>query len=587
MEAQSVYSGVRSRILNEMIEEVRNKAPYLLMVVDSYTINILSNATSVLDLTSKSITVIEKLEKSRQPLTDFEALYFVSVSSVDLLIQDFQEKPKYKAAHLCFTGKVEDADFRKLAASSLAAYVKSFKEVNCDVRVLGANTFSLEETKLLGPLYLGSPSRNHIIKDTASRLAHLCVMLKEFPYICYHANSQCCKELAVQFEDKIESIYRSNPELRFEDNRATLLVLDRKFDVATPLAHDVHYEAMLKDLFVVGADGKVKYEALENGLSVKKDAYLNENDQVWTQLRYEEIDDASTVLSQELQRYREQYRDVEMASKGVEDLKVASKVVSNLPEYNEKINQYSVNQSMIDMCLRAFTDEGIMDLSEIEQILMTGVDTFLKEVSTKKILKRVVNKLQELNSPKQKLRLVLLVVTTLEIGEKDRKELTQFLEPSQLFTITKLNYLGINPQTQNKKSTKRIDKAALKEFRNRMQQIQKYYCYAIPKISDIIQSALDNNIDSAQFEFGKTRPQQGNSTGVSLRRKAAPSKRIIVFVLGGVSWAELRLVKDFPSVIIGGSRVMAPSEFIEEVDAIAPQAENADPRDVSLQFDFR
>ena len=39
------------------------------------------------------------------------------------------------------------------------------------------------------------------------------------------------------------------PDLQMSDNRATLVILDRRFDLATPLAHNIHYEAMLKDFF--------------------------------------------------------------------------------------------------------------------------------------------------------------------------------------------------------------------------------------------------------------------------------------------------------------------------------------------------
>lgn len=33
--------------------------------------------------------------------------------------------------------------------------------------------------------------------------------------------------------------------------------MDRRIDLAAPLVHDIHYEALLKDLFNIGADGNV------------------------------------------------------------------------------------------------------------------------------------------------------------------------------------------------------------------------------------------------------------------------------------------------------------------------------------------
>src|SRR5690242_15205737 len=51
--------------------------------------------------------VVEKIDISRQPLPNMEAIYFLSPTdeSINLLIQDFknEKSPQYRAVHLFFT----------------------------------------------------------------------------------------------------------------------------------------------------------------------------------------------------------------------------------------------------------------------------------------------------------------------------------------------------------------------------------------------------------------------------------------------------------------------------------------------------
>ena len=49
--------------------------------------------------------MVEDLAKSRQPMTSFDAMYFISPSadSVDRLVKDFDHERKYRYVHIFFT----------------------------------------------------------------------------------------------------------------------------------------------------------------------------------------------------------------------------------------------------------------------------------------------------------------------------------------------------------------------------------------------------------------------------------------------------------------------------------------------------
>ncbi|CAG9335676.1 unnamed protein product [Blepharisma stoltei] len=606
----SLYNLTRDRILEGILGEMKKTASYLILVVDQTSLSILNSIATVLDVTERGISVIEQLEKSRKPMPDIEAIYFVipSTHTVKLLVEDYSHEPMYRSAHLFFTSDVNDSLMRFMANSSLYNYVKTFKEVNCEFSLCGQDAFSLERPGILGNLYMSNPDeRSDLIISMAKQVSHICSVLKELPSVCYQSSSPQARELGLEIEQQIELLYRKLPEFEINDNRATLIVLDRKFDMTTPIAHDVHYEAMLKDLLNVSHDGKVKYESSDNSnVKTVKDAVLNEIDPLWVKYRYEEVDDAQKILGTDLQEFRAQNQEIEVAQQQqeIDDMKVAAKVVSNLSEYNDMVSRFALHSFLIDKCLQQFINAGIKEITEIEQILMTGIDTQKNEVKEDKIIERIVRLISTLSNPKEKLRLSILATIAMDLKERDRKAITEHLSANQIMILTKLQHLGIDLQNQlTNKTMKRIDKESVKLLKSKITEIQKIFCYAVPKLSEILDLGLNGQLDPNIFEFGrKGGPsfiEQREAAVGSLRRKSAlprnsvHSKRVIIFILGGVSLAELRFVKSHPEahIIIGGSRVMTPDEFIDDISNIdkksKPEEEKLDHDEIHIDLDFR
>jgi hypothetical protein len=271
-----------------------------------------------------------------------------------------------------------------------------------------------------------------------------------------------------------------------------------------------------------------------------------------------------------------------------------AKVVSGLSNYNETVNKFAVHRFLLNSCLKTFADDGITELAEVGQMLLTGFNNEKKEYKESDLIEKVVAKMQSLSSDKEKLRIALAVLASVELSPNDRKSITDLIAPTVAASLTKLQHFGISIQPASR-SKKRMNKVYLNTLQARTPQITKIYNYAIPKLKDFIQAAGLGNLDAEGFVFGRSAPPAVEDLAPqvkSLRKKqgAAPKgkRKVIVFILGGVSYAELRILKDFPDmrVVIGGTKAFSPLEFVTEIMQMSRETvnEDIDPRDIELDF---
>lgn len=74
---------VRKRILDEMLGTLtRSKDakddPWKVLIVDEETVHIMNAAVRVRDINKKNVTVVEHLEKARQPFPNLIGVYFMA-----------------------------------------------------------------------------------------------------------------------------------------------------------------------------------------------------------------------------------------------------------------------------------------------------------------------------------------------------------------------------------------------------------------------------------------------------------------------------------------------------------------------------
>ncbi|RUP27344.1 Sec1-like protein [Jimgerdemannia flammicorona] len=98
--------------LLDMIRSIQPPGRWKIVVVDSKSVKTLSAACKMYDILEENVTLVENIEKTRQPYPNLEAIYFLTPcqESINRLVDDFARRqgPMYGAAHVHFTsGRLE------------------------------------------------------------------------------------------------------------------------------------------------------------------------------------------------------------------------------------------------------------------------------------------------------------------------------------------------------------------------------------------------------------------------------------------------------------------------------------------------
>ncbi|XP_029110680.1 syntaxin-binding protein 3-like [Scleropages formosus] len=121
--------------IKETIEaDCRKSEVWKMMILDNFTMKLLSLCCRMSDLISGGITIVKDLFKIRKPVPDLKAIYFMipTAKCVDVLIVDFKIKPKYKAAYVYFAEACPDSVFNKMKLSC-AKPIRVCKEIGVSV----------------------------------------------------------------------------------------------------------------------------------------------------------------------------------------------------------------------------------------------------------------------------------------------------------------------------------------------------------------------------------------------------------------------------------------------------------------------
>ncbi|OWK57955.1 Syntaxin-binding protein 3 [Lonchura striata] len=542
--------------------------------------------------------------------------------SVDGLIDDFINKSssRYKAAYVYFTDFCPDSLFNKIKASC-AKSIKKCKEINIsffpyesqmktNALILKVLLFALdlfdEVTKAdFGVFTLNIPDafyrcysptlektkdKDAVLQVMAEQIVTLCATLDENPGVRYKSGpSDRASKLAQLVEKSLENYYKTDERSQIKaKTHSQLIIIDRGFDPVSTVLHELTFQAMAYDLLPIENDTYkqlrlglcflmthyskrdlmaslfsqemrnvyLQLEALSEDFNRKcglyeyktdgsggkeKEAILEEDDDLWVKMRHKHIAD----VLEEIPKLLKDASSKTKAAEGKLSISALSQLMKKMPLYRKEISKQVLHLNIAEDCMSKFKS-NVERLCKTEQDLALGTDAEGEKVkdSMRVLLPVLLNKSHD---SYDKIRAILLYIfSTNGTTQENLDKLIQNVH--------------IESDSDMIKNWKYLD---------------------VPVISS---DAIENKLDSKDWPYCSRCPPTWNGSGaVSARQKPRAScreerrsgARLIVFVIGGVTYSEMRSAYEVTEayksceVVIGSTHILTPRKLLEEVKSLS------------------
>ncbi|SMN22779.1 similar to Saccharomyces cerevisiae YDR189W SLY1 Hydrophilic protein involved in vesicle trafficking between the ER and Golgi [Maudiozyma saulgeensis] len=617
-------------VANQDFEDTYNQSEiyWKILVLDAQSTAIVSSVLRVNDLLKAGVTVHTLIRADRASLPDVPAVYFVEPTkeNLDLIIKDLKDD-KYAEFYINFTSTLErdllEYFAENVSTTGKSERVKQVFDQYLDFVVTEPELFSLQLPNTYS--LLNNPKSSEETIDTlcstiAKGLFNVLMTTNSIPIIRAPKNGPAemvAEKLGQLLRDYVMNTKTSSVSVLPNSDtleRSVLILLDRQIDFACMFCHSWIYQCMVFDIFKLSKNTiTVQTIDKDTQLAQEKRYDLDPHDFFWSQNSHLPFPEAAENVENELTKYKEDAQEITRKT-GVEniadldpnsnaDTVQIQEVVQRLPELTKRKAIIDTHVNIFSGLLEQLEDKKLDTFFEIEQ----DPNGTKMRASFHDILNDgKVNNLQD----KMRSFIVLYLTSNVGLPKDFIQEVEEYFKKNE-FDITVLKYIyklreymqlssktlqnkSLEDGTSNKASTENnlslSSLYSLTEGRlpgtvgNLISGIKKLLPEkkTIP-ITNVVEAIMDpmnsseKNLDTTDnYIYIDPKITRGSHTKKPKRQSYNKS---VVFVIGGSNYLEYQNLQEWAhsqlhnwkKVMYGGTNLITPNEFLEEITALAAE----------------
>jgi len=324
----------------------------------------------------------------------------------------------------------------------------------------------------------------------------------------------------------------------------------------------------------------------------KKIHKFDENDKLWMKFKNKHIGDVFTQMHEDFKQFMDS--DIGRIQRNQEmqpDFDQMSKILHRIKGYQTQAAQFKVHLDIAEEMNNKLKQNNLIELIELEQDMVTGVNSKGEKVSNKDIT-NMMTLMNEKISEQDKIRLLLTLYSTLDVEEKGFVKVAKSIgiSPEQLRAVKGMKWLGVDFGASKAKRPEKLNKEQIKELKTRTKTITYNFCRSSPKLESVVMQCSMYQLNKNEFlwmEEPKELPKQ-QSKGLALSAEKYGVERsheilpyLIVFVIGGIAHNEISALEKLHQerklqhdLILGSTSIINANDFIEQLNRL-PQPEES------------
>lgn len=432
---------LRSKLQALLLEKVVRSVPaqessWKALIVDRAALRILSATLHLNELVNEGVSIIELLDFRREPLPSVPAVYFLTpcAETVELLANE--PLNQYKSYRIFFTSPLSDFLLSVVKKrGKFITRVKQFVELNVRFLALESRLFSLDRPASSLPQIhapdIPSEKVREELAEVRDRLSEVCKLLA--PHLSWNVRSDATSFTArtlaslLREELDISTAYSSTASVPStsdsvssgpkQPTNATLLIIDRASDLASPLAHEFTYQAMAHDLLPLNyrKPGGAQIEIDDEKTQGKKFVQLDDEDKdpIWGSIRWMFIQHALRDAQEAFRQFVENDAAFKIRGKTTDqlDIKEMSAAVRALPLSQMKADKHALHITATRSCLDTCSQLSLTDLALVEQDLLIGRSSDGAKIKSDVMVETIMTTLTDERIPlDHRLRLLMIAL---------------------------------------------------------------------------------------------------------------------------------------------------------------------------------